>query len=345
MIVVAIFVARDGTRVAPAPTPIAAVASQPTSVDGGAPVTQPRTVRAPVRRQRIAPLAEVQEMNLTRIVVDSVDVARSSRPNRSKSIRSRLRASRSHRCLEESADENTPTCLARRRRARRKPRARADTACARGASKTGRAAGLTTAPPPPPPAPAPPAPRREGQPINIRVDTTISESGGNAPPVKKTVTAVAGDGFDASVREMATMPAAPPAPPAGPTSLNVDASPTILSSGKIRVRVTLQYAAGRGSPLLSSHSDGHPSDPGVESGERQAARDFRGVRSAVGSARDRRSHGHDSRMKPGYLSRRPFNRSSTLSGDCCSSTSRRRAAETSVRADTARPSRRGSPRR
>jgi hypothetical protein len=107
---------------------------------------------------------------------------------------------------------------------------------------------VTTAPPPPPPAPAPPAPRREGQPINIRVDTTISESGGNAPPVKKTVTAVAGDGFDASVREMATMPAAPAAPPVGPTSLNVDASPTILSSGKIRVRVTLQYAAGQGQP-------------------------------------------------------------------------------------------------
>jgi hypothetical protein len=100
---------------------------------------------------------------------------------------------------------------------------------------------ITSAPPPPPPAPAPPAPRKEGQPINIRVETTISESGGNAPPVKKTVTAVAGDGFDASVREIAT-------PPVGPTSLNVDASPTILSNGKIRVRVTLQYAAGQSQP-------------------------------------------------------------------------------------------------
>jgi|KBSMisStandDraft_5_1062788.scaffolds.fasta_scaffold00835_6 hypothetical protein len=99
---------------------------------------------------------------------------------------------------------------------------------------------VTSAPPPPPPAPAPPAPRKEGQPINIRVETTISESGGNAPPVKKAVTAVAGDGFDASVREIAT-------PPVGP-SLNVDASPTILSNGKIRVRVTLQYAAGQSQP-------------------------------------------------------------------------------------------------
>src|SRR5436190_6031894 len=90
-------------------------------------------------------------------------------------------------------------------------------------------------PPPPPPPPAPPAPRKEGQPINIRVDTTISESGGNATPIKKTVTAVAGDGFDASVRGTATIAV----PLTGgmlpnPASLNVDASPTILANGKIR---------------------------------------------------------------------------------------------------------------
>jgi hypothetical protein len=106
---------------------------------------------------------------------------------------------------------------------------------------------VTTAPPPPPP--APPAPGTPRQPINIRVDTTISESGGNTPAVKKTVTAVAGDGFDASVRETATTTVPPVGgPPPGPTSLNVDASPTILSNGRIRVRVTLQYAAGQAQP-------------------------------------------------------------------------------------------------
>jgi hypothetical protein len=99
-----------------------------------------------------------------------------------------------------------------------------------------------TPPPPPPPAPAAPAPQRQGQPINIRVDTVISETGGTAP-VKKTVTAVAGDGFDASVRET-TSPGQPGQ--FGPTSLNVDASPTILANGKIRLRVTLQYVAGQG---------------------------------------------------------------------------------------------------
>lgn len=111
---------------------------------------------------------------------------------------------------------------------------------------------ITAAPPPAPAPPAPPTPRKEGQPINIRVDTTISESGGNAPPIKKTVTAVAGDGFDASVRETAsyTAPLAS-GPTPGPTSLNVDATPTILANGKIRVRVTLQYVAGQAQPSES----------------------------------------------------------------------------------------------
>lgn len=104
------------------------------------------------------------------------------------------------------------------------------------------------APPPPPAPPAPPAPHREGKPINIRVDTTITETGGNVAPIKKTVTAVAADGFDASVREIATVSPAPPAPAVGPTSFNVDASPTILANGKIRVRVTLQYSAGQAQP-------------------------------------------------------------------------------------------------
>src|SRR5437762_8629161 len=76
-------------------------------------------------------------------------------------------------------------------------------------------ASLTPAPaappaPPAPPAPnapapppAPPAPPAAGsrQPINIKVDLTIGEDGGNVPAVKKTVSTVAGDGFSGSVRE------------------------------------------------------------------------------------------------------------------------------------------------
>ena len=152
---------------------------------------------------------------------------------------------------------------------------------------------VTSAPPPPPPAPAPPAPRKEGQPINIRVDTTISESGGNAPPVKKTVTAVAGDGFDASVREIAT-----PAAWVRRRSTSTR-RPTILSNGKIRVRVTLQYAAGQSQPAEQRVAHRHPSDARAESGKRQASGDFRSVRSALRSARDGGSDRDDTEMRSG----------------------------------------------
>jgi len=97
------------------------------------------------------------------------------------------------------------------------------------------------APPPPPPAPPGQPVQRGGQPINVKVELTISEDGGQTAPLKKTVTVVAGDGFNGYVREMATS-----AQPTGPferivAPLNLDAMPAILANGKIRVSCTIQY--------------------------------------------------------------------------------------------------------
>ena len=96
--------------------------------------------------------------------------------------------------------------------------------------------------PVPPAAPAPPAPAREGQPINVRVELTITETGAGTPPVKKTVVAVVGDGYFGSVRGQAVSQSTPGnvlerlvAP------LNLDARPEILPSGKIRLTCTIQY--------------------------------------------------------------------------------------------------------
>ena len=89
------------------------------------------------------------------------------------------------------------------------------------------------APPPPPPAP----PRRAGQPVNIKVDLTITDQGRtDAAPLKKTVSIVTGDGLNGRIRSVANYSGA------GNTPLNVDAEPEILSDGKIRVRVNLQYS-------------------------------------------------------------------------------------------------------
>jgi hypothetical protein len=94
-------------------------------------------------------------------------------------------------------------------------------------------------PPPPPPAPLAGTPReaqRQGQPINVRVDVTITDQRGGAGPVKKTVTVVTGDGLGGLVRSSTLLPA-----PIGSVPLNVDVDPMILPDGKIRLRVNLQY--------------------------------------------------------------------------------------------------------
>ena len=83
--------------------------------------------------------------------------------------------------------------------------------------------------------PAPPAPRREGQPINVKVEVTITDQGGGTQPLKKTVTVVTGDNMSGFIRSVANYTSI------GPVPLNVDIEPQILTDNRIRVRVNLQY--------------------------------------------------------------------------------------------------------
>ena len=104
-------------------------------------------------------------------------------------------------------------------------------------------------PPPPPPAPAPTGPQLGGQPINVRVELNISEEGGGIPPVKKTVSAVVADGFNGSVRESGFSAGRGPGGAGGQyVPLNLDAHPTILTNGKIRLTCVVQYNAGAPAP-------------------------------------------------------------------------------------------------
>ena len=109
------------------------------------------------------------------------------------------------------------------------------------------APAASPATPPPPPPPAPPAPpRREGQPINVRVELNITEDGGTGAPIKKSVTAVVADGYNGFVRQQgfAQNPNAPQFNRSVP--LNLDAFPVILPNGKIRLTCSIQYNAGAG---------------------------------------------------------------------------------------------------
>jgi hypothetical protein len=86
-------------------------------------------------------------------------------------------------------------------------------------------------------APAPPGPpaRREGQPINIKVEVTITDQRGGTPALKKTVTVVTGDNMNGFIRSSANYTNI------GTVPLNVDTEPQLLADGKIRLRVNLEY--------------------------------------------------------------------------------------------------------
>ena len=103
----------------------------------------------------------------------------------------------------------------------------------------------TEQPPPAVPAPAPgvpvqrnpmpPAPRREGQPVNIKVDFTITDQRGGAAAIKRTLTLMVADERTGSIRTQANVYQV------GEVPLNIDASPTLLTDGKIRLGFNLQY--------------------------------------------------------------------------------------------------------
>jgi hypothetical protein len=93
---------------------------------------------------------------------------------------------------------------------------------------------------PAPPAATPTAvvperPRREGQPINIKVDLTLTDQRGGAQPIKRTVTVLAADGYTGSIRTQSQVLQV------GTVPLNVDATPSLIADGKIRLGINLQY--------------------------------------------------------------------------------------------------------
>jgi hypothetical protein len=86
-----------------------------------------------------------------------------------------------------------------------------------------------------PAAPVPERPRREGQPINVKVELTITDQRGSVPPTKRTISLIVGDERTGSIRTQSSIYRMSDVP------LNVDASPSVLSDGRIRLGFGLQY--------------------------------------------------------------------------------------------------------
>jgi len=78
------------------------------------------------------------------------------------------------------------------------------------------------------------APRR-GQPVNIRIDVTITDQHGGTAALKKTVSVVTADQQGGLIRSTANYSSI------GDVPLNLDVLPELIADGKIRVGVNLQY--------------------------------------------------------------------------------------------------------
>jgi hypothetical protein len=99
-----------------------------------------------------------------------------------------------------------------------------------------------------PPAPAPrattpaapaatpaPAPRRQGQPVNVKIDLSINDQRGTSAPIKRTLSMIVADQMGGSIRSQSEVLAV------GSVPLNVDVYPELLENNKIRLNLTLQY--------------------------------------------------------------------------------------------------------
>ncbi len=94
---------------------------------------------------------------------------------------------------------------------------------------------ITPQPPPPPPAPAASS-SPNGQAVNVKVDFTITDQRGTDAPIKRVVSVIASDRNLGRVRSSATVYGQNTNVP-----LDVDANPTLLSDGKVRLQFTLSY--------------------------------------------------------------------------------------------------------
>ena len=98
---------------------------------------------------------------------------------------------------------------------------------------TGSAQTPSQTPPPKQEGPARPDPI--GLSTNIRLDVTITDQTAPGDPMKKTITMVMVDRANGSIRSTGTVRNQ------GRVQINVDASPTLMPNGGIRVRLGLEY--------------------------------------------------------------------------------------------------------
>lgn len=76
-----------------------------------------------------------------------------------------------------------------------------------------------------------------GQPVNVRLELTITDQNGPGEPAKKTVTMIVADRNSGSIRSSGNNIRA---------ALNVDATPNILPNGSVKVMLAIEYNPRQG---------------------------------------------------------------------------------------------------
>jgi hypothetical protein len=92
-------------------------------------------------------------------------------------------------------------------------------------------------------------PRESGQPLNIKVDLTITEQAGSNPQTVKTVSILAADNNTGRIRSYGGVRFG---------ELNVDVRPRLIQGGRLLVSLTVEYR-----PVPGGAKEGDPDRPGL----------------------------------------------------------------------------------
>jgi hypothetical protein len=86
-----------------------------------------------------------------------------------------------------------------------------------------------------------------GQPINVKLDLTITDQLGPGEPAKKTISMIVADRYQGAIRSTGNSIRA---------MLNVDATPQILPSGNVRVMLGIEYNPRQGTTQQQAKGPG-----------------------------------------------------------------------------------------
>lgn len=123
-------------------------------------------------------------------------------------------------------------------------------------------------PTPKPEGKEPRLPELPAQPVNIKIEFTITDKAGPGEPAKKVVSMIVGDRQNNSIRSTASVRVAERVGPADAlpsfhyreVRINIDARPALMKDGKISLNFGLEYL-----PTGPGRGNEPPADPGLSS--------------------------------------------------------------------------------